>query len=113
MTKAHMIADGGGGAAKIEISVDDITLIFKQIESILNEFETTIVPNIEQLKGCHFYTSGKAQKAMDVFQEANEKTMEVYTHYSRASTLVIETLNKMIEMDEAIAMQIFEGLDMM
>jgi len=111
MSKPHVMATGGGGT-QIQISVDEITLIYQQLESILTEFESNILPDIENLSACNFYQSGKAKKAMDAFPEANEKIMEIYTHYARASTLVIDTLNTMMEADETIAREIIEKLEL-
>lgn len=114
MANTHMMHDGGGGSAapKIEVSVDDITLIYQQIESILNEFESNVMPNVESLGNNDFYTSGKAQEAMEAFQDANEKVLEVFGHYNRAAILVIEVLEEMMGIDEQIALQIIEKLEL-
>ena len=42
--------------------------------------------------------------------KANEKIKDLYANYSRAATLVVETLNSMMEADEAIAQQIIDKL---
>lgn len=107
-----VLMDGGGVRAEINIDVDEITLIYQQIESILNEFEGTIIPSIEKLKTNDFYSSGKAKKAMDAFPEANEKITEIYNHYARASLLVIDTLTSMMEADRTIALEIIEKLEL-
>src|SRR5690625_1033651 len=114
MSKAHMMHDGGGGGAapKIEVSVDDITLIYQQLESILNEFEMNIMPKVKSLGNNDFYTSGKAQDTMEAFQDANDRVLEIFGHYNSAAMLVVETLEEMMGIDEAIALQIIEKLEL-
>lgn len=112
MSKPVLMAGGGGVRAEINIDVDEITLIYQQIESILSEFDETIIPSIEKLKANDFYTSGKAKETMEAFPEANEKITEIYNHYARASLLVIETLTSMMEADRTIALEIIEKLEL-
>ena len=109
MANAHL-ASTGGGSVPINIEADEITSMYQQLESILIEFESNVLPNVEQLGDSQFYTAGKAKEAMDVYHEANTKVMEIYNHYERASMLVIETLNDMMEADAAIASQIIGKL---
>ncbi len=43
MSKPVLMAGGGGVRADINIDVDEITLIYQQIESILSEFDETTI----------------------------------------------------------------------
>jgi len=104
------LASTGGGAVPINIEADEITSMFQQLETILIEFETNVMPNVEELGDLEFYTAGKAKKAMDAYQDANAKVMEIHSHYKRASMLVIETLNEMMAADAMVAAQIIGKL---
>lgn len=110
MANTHIQATGGGSGPRIKVDVDEITFIYQQIESILIEFEENVLPNIEQLSELTFYEAGKAKETMDAYKEANAKILEIYQHYDRAATLVIDTLNKMMATDREIAMEIIEKL---
>lgn len=68
-------------------------------------------PGYRKIKDTNFYKAGKAMEAMEAYPDANEKFMELQDHYARISTLVIHTLEKMIETDEAIAAKIIEALE--
>jgi mevalonate kinase len=106
-----MMHDGGGGAPKITVDPEEITTIHNQLQNIISELASKVEPNIMKLGELNFYTAGKAKEAMDAYADANEKIMELYDNYVRASTLVIDTLVKMVETDEEIAKQIFEKLE--
>src|SRR5690625_527828 len=111
MANLHTL-DAGGGGVKININVDEITSIYQKMEAILVEFENNIFPADEQIGNLNFYEAGKAKKAMEVYKEANAKVTEIYNHYDRASTLVIDTLNQMMAADREIALQIIEKLEL-
>ncbi|MBL5768612.1 hypothetical protein B5V88_10825 [Heyndrickxia sporothermodurans] len=104
------MSDGGGSGVRIDVNPDEITSIYKFLEEILTELETNASPNIEKLGNLHYYTEGKAKKAMEVYAEANQKVMDLYDNYTRASTLVIDILNTMIQVDEEIAKKIIAKL---
>ncbi|WP_066057185.1 hypothetical protein [Robertmurraya korlensis] len=105
------IAGGGGGSSKlININPDEMTTIFKYLDGILKELESNAAPNIEKLGNLNYYTEGKAKKTMEVYAEANQKVMDLYDNYTRASTLVVDILNTMMEADAAIAEQIIAKL---
>lgn len=102
---------GGVGTGLISIDADEITTIYQYLEKILQELDTNARPKIEKLGNTQYYTAGKAMKAMKVYQQANKKIMDLYDNYSRAETLVIDTLNKMMQADKAIAEQIIAKLE--
>jgi len=108
----HSAATGGGGGSSklIYLNPDEMTNIFKYLDEILKELESNAAPNIEKLGNLNYYTEGKAKKTMEVYAEANQKVMELYDNYTRASTLVIDILNTMIQADAAIAEQIMAKL---
>ncbi|MCM3603316.1 hypothetical protein M3175_21590 [Robertmurraya korlensis] len=108
----HKAVEGGGGGSSklININPDEMTTIFKYLDKILNELESNAAPNIEKLGNLNYYTEGKAKKTMEVYAEANQKVMDLYDNYTRASTLVVDILNTMMEADAAIAEQIIAKL---
>ncbi len=108
MANANM---GGGGSGTIDINPDEMASIYNYLHKILSELENTAAANIKKLSGLDYYTAGKAKDAMKVYDEANEKIMELYDHYSRASALIVDVLNTMIELDENIAKQIIAKLE--
>ncbi|CDQ40390.1 MULTISPECIES: hypothetical protein [Virgibacillus] len=101
----------GGGGAQINVHPDEITTIYNQLQAIIAELESSVTPNIQKLGEIDYYQAGKAKPAMEVYAEANEKLMDLYDNYVRASTLVIDVLNTMIETDQAIAEQIIAKLE--
>lgn len=101
----------GGGGIHINVQPDEITSVFNQLQAIITELESNVTPNIKKLGELNFYQAGKAKQAMGVYTEANEKFMDLYDNYVRASTLVIDVLNTMIETDQAIAEQIIAKLE--
>ncbi|GAF65115.1 hypothetical protein [Alkalihalobacillus trypoxylicola] len=106
-----MIVSGSGATSGITIKPDEITSIYNQLLDIISELETNTRPSIEKLASTKFYEAGRAEGAMaTAYVDANEKFNDLYDNYVRASTLVIDTLNTMIETDEAIAKQIFEAM---
>ncbi|MUK87589.1 hypothetical protein GMD78_04135 [Ornithinibacillus sp. L9] len=109
----HKIATTGAaaGASNITISTDEITSIFNQLQAIITELDSNVTPNIKKLGELNFYQDGKAKKAMAAYAEANEKMLDLHDNYVRASSLVIEVLNKMMETDQAIAQQIIAKLE--
>lgn len=102
---------GGSAAGNITINPDEITSIYNQLQAIITELESNVTPNIKKLGEINYYEAGKAKEAMEVYAEANEKVMDLYDNYVRASTLVIDVLNKMIQTDEAVAQQIIAKLE--
>ena len=100
-------------AASGKITVDpiEITDIYKQLMAIMEDLQSNAVPAIENIKSTKFYQEGKAMEAIEAYPEANDKFMELQDHYARISSLVIETLNTMIETDEAIALKIIDALE--
>ncbi|MEN1967627.1 hypothetical protein WMZ97_06050 [Lentibacillus sp. N15] len=102
---------GAGAGVTIDISPDEITTIYNQLQDIITELESNTTPNIEKLGKLNFYKAGKAKESMEVFADANEKLNDLYENYVRASTLVIDVLNKMIEADQAVAEQIIAKLE--
>ncbi|QTN00539.1 MULTISPECIES: DUF5344 family protein [Bacillaceae] len=111
MHKAAAMGSTGVGGAKINVNPDEITSIFNQLESIISELESNATPYIKKLGELDYYKAGKAKEAMEAYDEANEKFMDLYDNYVRASTLVIDVLNTMIETDQAIAEQIIAKLE--
>lgn len=101
----------GSSASSITIDPTEITNIYKTLLAIMTELESNALPAIEKIKDTNFYKAGKAMEAMEAYPDANEKFMELQDHYARISTLVIHTLEKMIETDEAIAAKIIEALE--
>lgn len=108
--KSHMLGVGGG-APKIEMSAAEITNLFNQLQRIVVELETNALSQIDNIDRTTFYKAGKAQAAINVHTDANNKIIELYNHYQRAQTLLMETLEKMIVADQAIASQIIERLE--
>ncbi|MFJ6413332.1 MULTISPECIES: hypothetical protein [Terribacillus] len=100
-------------AASGKITVDpiEITDMYKQLMAIMEDLQSNAVPAIENIKNTKFYQEGKAMEAIEAYPEANDKFMELQDHYARISSLVIETLNTMIETDEAIALKIIDALE--
>lgn len=106
-----VMSNGGGGSApQITINPDEITTIYKSLVEIMTELESNVTPNVEKLGQLKYYTEGKAKKAMEVYAEANEKVLELQDNYARASTLVIDILDTMVQTDADIAEQIFTKL---
>ncbi|MEH7272504.1 hypothetical protein [Neobacillus vireti] len=102
--------DGSGSSELININPDEMTTIFTLLQGIIIELETNAAPNIKKLENLSYYTAGKAKKTMEVYAEANQKVMDLYDNYSRAGTLVVDILNKMIQADEEIAEKIIAKL---
>ncbi|MFB6468427.1 hypothetical protein ACE38V_16760 [Cytobacillus sp. Hz8] len=100
----------GGSELLINVNPDEITTVFKYLEKILTELESNAAPNIEKLGNLEFYTAGKAMTAMEVYPEANEKILDLYDNYFRASTLVLDILNTMITVDETLAKEVIAKL---
>ncbi|MEN2768985.1 hypothetical protein [Ornithinibacillus xuwenensis] len=111
MHKLIETAGTASGASNITINTDEITSIFNQLQAIITELESNVTPNIQRLGELDFYQDGKAKKAMEAYGEANEKMLDLYDNYLRASSLVIEVLNKMMATDQAVAEQIIAKLE--
>ncbi|SDZ50521.1 hypothetical protein SAMN05421736_11523 [Evansella caseinilytica] len=90
----------------ILVNADEITTITAHLLKIIFELEENATPNIEKLGRLKYYEAGKAEKAMEVYKEANEKMLDLYNNYCRASSLVFEILEVMMELDETIAEKI-------
>lgn len=98
-------------AGNISISPEEMTAIVKQLDEIMTELQSNALPAIETLKNLEFYKEGKAIEAIQAYPEAINKFMELSDNYGRASTLVFDTLQTMIETDEQIAQRIIEALE--
>lgn len=98
-------------SGKITIDPIEITDMYKQLMAIMEDLQSNAVSAIETIKNTKFYQEGQAMEAIEAYPEANEKFMELQDHYARISSLVIETLNTMIETDEAIALKIIDALE--
>lgn len=107
MAKIH---NAGFGGTMIKISTDEITNIYQKIQTILSEFENNIIPKVDLLSNLKYYQKGKANEAMNVYKQANKKVEEIYVHYNRASSLIVEILNQMIAADKKIANEIIKKL---
>ena len=106
----NRVMDAGGGGLLIETRADELTDIYQQLIGIMAELEKNAVPNILKLTEVKFYTAGKAMDTMEAFPKANARIQDLYDHYTRASTLVTEILQTMIETDEALAERIITKL---
>lgn len=100
----------GGGTPQIFVKADELTTIFQKLEEIIMELEANVNSNIAKLGTLNYYEEGKAKKAMEVYAEANQKMQDLFDNYFRASTLVIDTLNTMIETDQLVAERIIARL---
>jgi uncharacterized protein YukE len=100
-----------GNGATVNIHVDEMTSIYNKLQAIITELESNASPNISKLEDPNYYEEGKAKEAMEVYAEANQKMNDLFDNYMRASTLVTEVLNTMIETDQAIAEQIIASLE--
>ncbi|MFC4620336.1 hypothetical protein ACFO4N_16660 [Camelliibacillus cellulosilyticus] len=109
MVKA-MITDSGGQGLTINVDPGEMATICKYLDAIFVELETRAVPNLEKLNQIHYYTAGKAKKAVKIDAKANRKVMDLYDHYNRASALVMDILGTMMETDQAMAEQIREKM---
>lgn len=101
------MSDGGGGSSQMVLmNPDELMEVITYLNEIFTEIETRALPNIEKLGNVKFYTDGKAKEAMEVYAEANIKIQDLFDHYYRASSLVFDILNTMIQTDSALAEQI-------
>lgn len=107
----HTASVGGGSGSLISINPDEITTIFNHLQAIVSDLESNVVPNVKKLKRVNYYSAGKAMKAVEASKDANNKTLDLLDHYYRVSSLVVETLQSMIEADEAIAERIIAALE--
>ena len=106
MPNVHL-SDGGGGSGKtVLMNPDELVEVITYLEKIFTEIETKALPNIEKLGNLKFYTDGKAKETMEVYAEANMKLQDLFDHYYRASSLVYDILNTMIQTDSDLAKQI-------
>lgn len=112
MSKPMVMSSGGGSAPLITINPDEMTTIHTSIQEIITELESNVTPNVEKLGQLKYYTDGKAKEAMEIYAEANQKVLDLQDNYIRASTLVIDTLNTMMEADAAIAEKIIAKLEL-
>lgn len=102
-------AEGGSGTL-IDVNPDEIATIVNYLNDIIKELETNAAPNIKKLGNLHYYVEGKAKKTMEVYGEANEKVMDLYDHYCRSASLVVDILTTMVKTDKAIAEQVIAKL---
>jgi hypothetical protein len=100
-----------GSGTAINVRADELTSIYTKLEGIITELESNAVPNISRLSELDYYEEGKAKEAMEVYAEANQKMLDLFDNYMRASALVIDVLNTMMEADQAIAEQIIARLE--
>ena len=101
------LSDGGGGSGKtVLMNPDELVEVITYLEEIFTEIETKALPNIEKLGNLKFYTDGKAKDTMEVYAEANMKIQDLFDHYYRASSLVYDILNTMVQTDSDLAKQI-------
>lgn len=110
MANVERLSTAGSGTT-INVRADELTSVFLKLEEIITELESGALPNISKLGELNFYEEGKAKEAMEVYAEANQKMVDLFDNYMRASTLVIDTLNQMMETDQAIAEQIIARLE--
>lgn len=111
---ANVAMDGagaGGGAADILISVDEISDIFNRINKIILELEK-LGKSTESISSIKFYEDGKAKKALEVYDKANKKAMDLYDNYAQIAGLVAYTINAMKEQDESLGQEFYEKLDL-
>ncbi len=102
------MSDGGGGSSlKVLMNPDELMEVITYLNDIFTEIETKAMPNIEKLGSLKFYTDGKAKEAMEVYAEANLKVQDLFDHYYRASSLVFDILETMVQTDSALAEQIW------
>ncbi|WP_026677560.1 hypothetical protein [Fictibacillus gelatini] len=111
MANAVMGDGAGGSGVLVDINPHEIATIVNYLRDIIKELETNAAPNIKKLGNIHFYTAGKAMRTMKVYDEANEKVLDLYDNYSRASSLVIDILNTMKKADAEIAERIIAKLE--
>lgn len=111
---ANVAMDGagaGGGTADISISVDEISTIYNKIQKINNELEK-LGKSTASIASITFYEEGKAKKALEVYEKANKKAMDLYDNYAQIANLVAHTINVMREQDESLGQEFFEKLDL-
>ncbi|AQY51740.1 hypothetical protein PWEIH_01220 [Listeria weihenstephanensis FSL R9-0317] len=111
---ANVAMDGagaGGGAADISISVDEISEIFNRINKIILELEK-LGKSTESISAITFYEDGKAKKALEVYDKANKKAMDLYDNYAQIAGLVAYTINTMMEQDESLGQEFYTKLDL-
>ncbi|MBC1521687.1 hypothetical protein ACSMFR_12690 [Listeria aquatica] len=108
---AQQAFSGAGGSGTISINPDELTHIANELMAIANEFESVIAPAIKNINQQNYVTAGKAKKAMKKVSDANDRVLELQDHYSRASSLVFETLNAMIQADQEVGEKIIASLN--
>ncbi|MBC6310976.1 hypothetical protein HCJ66_15675, partial [Listeria sp. FSL L7-1582] len=80
---ANVAMDGagaGGGAADISISVDEISTIYNKIQKMMTELDK-LDASTKAISSITFYKEGKAKKALEVYDKANKKAMDLYDNY--------------------------------
>ncbi|MBC2048267.1 hypothetical protein [Listeria booriae] len=111
---ANVATDGagaGGGAADISISVDEISEIHNRIRKITLELEK-LGKSTESISSIKFYKDGKAKKALEVYDKANKKAMDLYDNYAQIANLVAYTIQAMVEQDESLGQEFYTKLDL-
>lgn len=102
------LSDGGGGSSKMVLmNPDELMQILTYLNDIFTEIENNAMPSIEKLGSLKFYTDGKAKETMEVYAEANLKVQDLFDQYFRASSLVNDICQTMMETDSALAEQIW------
>ncbi|WP_430536009.1 hypothetical protein [Listeria rocourtiae] len=104
-------AGAGGGAADISISVDEISAIHNKIQKISVELEK-LGESTKSIASIKFYEEGKAKKALEVYDKANKKAMDLYDNYAQIAGLVAYTINAMVEQDESLGQEFYTKLDL-
>lgn len=104
-------AGAGGGAADISISVDEISAIFNKSNAIIVELEN-LNKTTDAIGKIKFYEDGEAKKALEIYDKANKKAMDLYDNYSQIAGLVAYTINTMMEQDQSLGQEFYTKLDL-
>lgn len=91
------------GKKEILYNPDELLDIYEELQDIVNEFTTIVLPASQQLAKTNFYVNGKAKDAVKALEKVTDKTNEIITHYGRAASLVTGTIEKVLETDQKMA----------
>ncbi|EIT83779.1 hypothetical protein A374_18856 [Fictibacillus macauensis ZFHKF-1] len=101
------VTDNVGSTEKtIVIDQDELVHIFKLTQAIQKEIESKMTPSLKKIRESRYYLDGKASKAMEVYDDANERITELNEHYYRAFSLINQTLETMMALDHKLAEKI-------